>query len=704
MLKKLVSLVSVASVFAALLTFFAPVSDRAEAFTGADFDAGYIISDANFFNGSSMNGDQVQAFLERTAPSCTINNGDPARAAGAAYFSTSIAADCPKTFRQQTPNMAAQPGFCSAYTGSSSERFADIVAKVGAACNISPKVLLVLLEKEQSLISDSWPTVRQYTSATGYACYDNGEPCVQAYGGFFYQVWAAARQFQRYGTGDLNWIPIGVPTTRPYQAANTNPNCGSKSLTIRNRATAALYYYTPYTPNAAALNNLYGTGDSCSAYGNRNFWRMYWDWFGSPTGGDASPIGDINSVTRSGSTAVVRGWTIDADTTDPILVDAWVNGRYVTTLAANESRPDVAQYYPASGANHGFTGNVALNPGDNNVCLFAINVMGGSHTQLGCRSIFVGSSNPRGDINGLAVSGTSATMRGWSFDADTTDSIAVDFWVNGRYATSVTANQSRPDVQAVFPSQSANHGFSATVPLIAGDNNVCAYGINVAGGSHTLLGCRSAYVGSNSPRGDINGVYATGNVGNFRGWTFDADTSDSILVDVWVNGRYAKTISANESRPDVQSYFPAQSANHGFSGNVPLQSGDNNICLYGINVGGGSHTQLGCRNLAVVPRSPQGDINYVTGQGATAAVRGWSFDADTTDSIYVDAWVNGHYATTLYANQSRPDVQVYFPAQSANHGFTGNVPLDMGKNNVCLYGINVQGGSHTLLGCRQVTR
>ena len=50
---------------------------------------------------------------------------------------------------------------------------------------------------------------------------------------------------------------------------------------IQNQATAGLYLYTPYRPNAAALANLYGTGDGCSSYGNRNFWRMFTDWFGS---------------------------------------------------------------------------------------------------------------------------------------------------------------------------------------------------------------------------------------------------------------------------------------------------------------------------------------------------------------------------------------------------------------------------------------
>src|SRR5690606_7604841 len=60
-----------------------------------------------------------------------------------------------------------------------------------------------------------------------------------------------------------------------------NTSCGSSTVYISNQATAGLYIYTPYRPNQAALNNLYGTGDSCSSYGNRNFWRMFNDWFGS---------------------------------------------------------------------------------------------------------------------------------------------------------------------------------------------------------------------------------------------------------------------------------------------------------------------------------------------------------------------------------------------------------------------------------------
>jgi hypothetical protein len=35
--------------------------------------------------------------------------------------------------------------------------------------------------------------------------------------------------------------------------------------------TPALDNHTPYEPKTAALANLYGSGDSCSSYGNRNF-------------------------------------------------------------------------------------------------------------------------------------------------------------------------------------------------------------------------------------------------------------------------------------------------------------------------------------------------------------------------------------------------------------------------------------------------
>ena len=68
---------------------------------------------------------------------------------------------------------------------------------------------------------------------------------------------------------------------------NPNPACGSSPVYLQGRATAALYNYTPYQPNRAALA---GTNDGCGAYGNLNFWRLYTDWFGSTNGFSVSGV------------------------------------------------------------------------------------------------------------------------------------------------------------------------------------------------------------------------------------------------------------------------------------------------------------------------------------------------------------------------------------------------------------------------------
>ena len=103
----------------------------------------------------------------------------------------------------------------------------------------------------------------------GMACPDTA-PCDERYYGFFNQVYGAARQLKVYGLDSFfNSYPVGRTSNVLY---HPNAACGSAPVYIANKATAALYYYTPYQPNQAALNAGYGTGDGCSSYGNRNFY------------------------------------------------------------------------------------------------------------------------------------------------------------------------------------------------------------------------------------------------------------------------------------------------------------------------------------------------------------------------------------------------------------------------------------------------
>jgi putative cell wall-binding protein len=236
-----------------------PVADAAL------FSAGYLINDHVFFNGSAMTEAQIQAFLDaKLSGPCTT-------------------AFCLADYRVTTVDKVASERCPGGYTGAANESAARIIFKVQQSCGISAKVILVTLQKEQSLVTRTGPSQQTIDRAMGYFCPDDpSRPgwCDPRYAGLQNQVYNAAAQFQRYRLQPLNYnFQVGVENIQYHP----NTACGTKRVTIVNQATAGLYNYTPYTPNAAALGNLYGIGDSCSSYGNRNFWRIFTDWFGSPT-------------------------------------------------------------------------------------------------------------------------------------------------------------------------------------------------------------------------------------------------------------------------------------------------------------------------------------------------------------------------------------------------------------------------------------
>jgi len=279
----LVSLAGVSALFAFALSVVVP--QTASALSGNQFQAGRIMDDSVFFNKSTMSMHSVQQFLEAKVPACDTNGSQmhssgQTRAAYASSRGYPPPYTCLRDFRQDTPTRSAEAGLCNGFVGGNKSG-AQIIVEVAGSCGINPQTLLVLLQKEQSLVTDSWPWSIQYRSATGYGCPDTA-PCDAEYYGFFNQVYSAAKQFKRYALtpNSFNFRP-GRTSFVQY---NPNASCGGSNVFIQNQTTAGLYNFTPYQPNASALNNLYGSGDGCGAYGNRNFWRMFIDWFGSPMG------------------------------------------------------------------------------------------------------------------------------------------------------------------------------------------------------------------------------------------------------------------------------------------------------------------------------------------------------------------------------------------------------------------------------------
>ncbi len=267
---------------------------KVNAVTASDWNASRIIDDAVFFNPNSMSIQDIQNFLNAKMPACDTNgqkmyNSTQTRAQwAAANGKPQPPYICLKDFSQNIPGVSPD-ALCSGSVGAGTKSAATLIKEVATACNISPQVILITLQKEQSLITDDWPWLIQYTKATGMGCPDtslgvdvdaNQNGCYDDYEGFFKQIYYGARQFQRYvKQPDVFNYAVGRNSFVAYQA--NNASCGGTQITPQSQATAALYNYTPYQPNQAALDNLYGTGDACSAYGNRNFWRMFNDWFGS---------------------------------------------------------------------------------------------------------------------------------------------------------------------------------------------------------------------------------------------------------------------------------------------------------------------------------------------------------------------------------------------------------------------------------------
>lgn len=216
--------------------------------TATSFNPGNIISDGIFINKTTMSLSDIANFINAKGVYCV--DGE---------------APCLKNFTEN---------------GKSS---AQIIYDASQSFSINPQVLLATLQKETGLLTKSAPGLWRYQSAMGYGCFDSTPGvCESTYYGFTNQMTWAAKMFRAIMDASPTW-------STPYVVGNNfiywhpNKSCGGSTVNIENRATQALYNYTPYQPNQAALAAGYGEGDSCSSYGNRNFFNYFNDWFGSST-------------------------------------------------------------------------------------------------------------------------------------------------------------------------------------------------------------------------------------------------------------------------------------------------------------------------------------------------------------------------------------------------------------------------------------
>ena len=273
-------------------------------FRGRQFDPGNIISDQVMADSTTMTTAQIQAFLEErvTGGACDRHReSERAQNRGLSPPWTCLAEfqQNPQTGTTNYGQFDADGQPASIDGGLTA---AEIIHQAAQRHQINPQVLLVILQKEQELVTDNWPWPVRYAKATGWACPDGGS-CNPTTAGLYQQVDSTARGLRGYIDNlESWWYRVGLNQIHYHP----NSSCGYQTVDIKNRATAALYLYTPYVPNAAALTNLHGSGDDCSAYGNRNFWVLFLSWFGNPTE-TASSRPTANPVSEPAPTSFTPG-------------------------------------------------------------------------------------------------------------------------------------------------------------------------------------------------------------------------------------------------------------------------------------------------------------------------------------------------------------------------------------------------------------
>lgn len=193
----------------------------------ADFNPNYILSDAELEDQTSLSQDAIQRFLE-------------SKGSFLAKF-TEVVVGVRKTASQ-------------------------IIYDEAQLYGISPKVILAMLQKEQSLITDASPSQDQLDWATGFGVCDScskSDPSLATFRGFYNQVSLFAEKVRVNYLRDLGSLGRTLTGWGPGRAKQT---LDGYEITPVNNATAVLYTYNPYRGGGRIGANF-------------NFWKIWQRYF-----------------------------------------------------------------------------------------------------------------------------------------------------------------------------------------------------------------------------------------------------------------------------------------------------------------------------------------------------------------------------------------------------------------------------------------
>lgn len=216
-----------------------------------------IIDDSIFLSKDSMSAQDIQNFLN------------------------SKVAVCDSYHKDANGNPPSTPYIClKDYVDSNTGKTAaQLIYDESQSRGLNPKVILVTLQKEQGLVTDTWPFDSQYRSAMGYGCPETQTVCDSQYYGFYNQVHLGSgllRAGEARDCGDTSTLP-GYSIDSEWRKGNV-VSVDGKPTYMGTCATGSLYNYTPHRPDSAWLP----AADGNHYYGNYNFIYYFSTWFGLP--------------------------------------------------------------------------------------------------------------------------------------------------------------------------------------------------------------------------------------------------------------------------------------------------------------------------------------------------------------------------------------------------------------------------------------
>lgn len=409
----------------------------------------------------------------------------------------------------------------------------------------------------------------------------------------------------------------------------------------------------------------------------------------------AAPVGSLDTLTATGNRVRLTGWAVDLDQRGTELsVAVYEDGRGIAWFPTGVPRADVNAVYGTTGR-HGFDIQLDAANGTHTYSVYAIGVgPGPANTLLANRAVAVNpGASPVGSIDTVTDDHGRVRLTGWALDQDQpATAIDVAVHVDGRGVAQFPTGGPRPDVNAAFGVTGA-HGFDVTLDVPSGRHVFAVLGVNVGGGTSTVLGYRTVDVDPGVvPRGVLDGAVVAGGTVRLTGWAYDPDApSTSIDVAVYVDGVGLSWFPADRARPDVNTTFGI-TGRHGFDIEVAATPGVHTYVVYAINeVGGSGNPSIGSRTVSVAQPGSIGVVDAATTIGDRLRLTGWAFDPSTPAAeIPVDVYVDGTGVARFPTGRPRPDVQAVYGVPG-DHGFEATFPITPGTHTVVTYAIGPTG-------------